>query len=131
MPPGRLLGRVPDALPLVGAAPRDVLARAAAPTRLVRRYGTEAATVSALRESHPDLAVPVSDACPTLGLEFLFGVLHEGAMVVEDLLERRTRVAFDEAALPAARELAERALDRADRSSGLKLSRHARGPMAG
>ena len=28
----------------------DVLARAAAPTRLVRRYGTEAATVSALRE---------------------------------------------------------------------------------
>jgi hypothetical protein len=34
-------------------------------------------------------------------------------MVVEDLLERRTRVAFDEAVLPAARELAERALDRA------------------
>ena len=89
------------------------LARTAAPSRLVRRYGTEAAAVWGLREAHPDLAAPVSDSCPTLGLEFLFGVLHEGAMVVEDLLERRTRVAFDEAALPAARELAERALHRA------------------
>ena len=100
-------------LPLVGAAPRDVLARVAAPSRLVRRYGTEAVTVSALRDAHPDLATPVSDSCPTLGIEFLFGMLHEGALMVEDLLERRTRVAFDEAALPAARELAERALDRA------------------
>jgi glycerol-3-phosphate dehydrogenase len=74
--------------------------------------------VSALREAHPDLAVPVSEACPTLGLEFLFGVLHEGAMAVEDLVERRTRVAFDDAALPAARELAERALDRANELVG-------------
>ena len=100
-------------LPLVGAAPREALARAGGPSRLVRRYGTEAAAVWGLRGAHPDLAAPVSDSCPTLGLEFLFGVLHEGAMVVEDLLERRTRVAFDEAALPAARELAERALHRA------------------
>jgi glycerol-3-phosphate dehydrogenase len=100
-------------LPLVGAAPRDVLAGSAAPARLVRRYGTEAGTVAALAQQHPDLAVPVSDSCPTLGTEFLFGVLHEGALTVEDLLERRTRVSFDDAALPAARELAERALERA------------------
>ena len=63
---------------------------------------------------HPDLAVPVSDSCPTIGAEMLFGVMHEGALTVEDLVERRTRVSFDEAALPSARRLAERALEVAD-----------------
>jgi glycerol-3-phosphate dehydrogenase len=101
------------AIPLVGAAPRDVLARVAAPSRLVRRYGLEAVDVAALGRAHPDLLLPVSDSCPTLGVEFLFGALHEGAFTVEDLVERRTRTSLDEAALPAARALAERALDRA------------------
>jgi glycerol-3-phosphate dehydrogenase len=100
-------------LPLVGAAPREVLSGAAAPARLVRRYGTEASAVAALASEHPDLAGPVSEACPTLGVELLFGVLHEGALTIEDLVERRARVGFDESALPAARELAERALDQA------------------
>jgi glycerol-3-phosphate dehydrogenase len=53
----------------------------------------------------------VSDSCPTIGAEMLFGVLHEGALTVEDLVERRTRVGFDEAALPAGRAVAERALE--------------------
>jgi glycerol-3-phosphate dehydrogenase len=44
----------------------------------------------------------------------LFGVLHEGAMTVEDLVERRTRVSFDEAAVLAGRAIAERALEVAD-----------------
>ena len=67
-----------------------------------------------LATEHPDLAVPVSDSCPTLGAEMLFGVLHEGAMTVEDLVERRTRVSFDEAAVPAGRAMAARALEVAD-----------------
>lgn len=100
-------------IPLVGAAPRDVLDRVAAPTRLVRRYGLEAVDVAALGRAHPDLLVPVSDSCPTLGTEFLFGALHEGALTVEDLVERRTRVSLDETAVPAAQTLAQRALDRA------------------
>jgi glycerol-3-phosphate dehydrogenase len=100
-------------LPLVGAAPRDVLSRVAAPSRLVRRYGLEAVDVAALGRTHPDLLVPVSDSCPTLGVEFLFGALHEGALTVEDLVERRTRTSLDEAALPGARALAQQALDRA------------------
>jgi glycerol-3-phosphate dehydrogenase len=100
-------------LPLVGAAPRDVLARVAAPARLVRRYGLESVDVAALGRAHPDLLEPVSDSCPTLGVEFLFGALHEGALTVEDLVERRTRASLDETARPAARALAERALDRA------------------
>jgi glycerol-3-phosphate dehydrogenase len=98
-------------LPLIGAAPREALARVHAPERLLRRYGTEATTVALLATEHPDLAVPVSDSCPTIGAEMLFGVLHEGALTVEDLVERRTRVGFDEAALPAGRAVAERALE--------------------
>jgi glycerol-3-phosphate dehydrogenase len=101
-------------LPLVGAARRDALARVPAQPRLVRRYGTEAAAVGQLAAEYPDLAVPVSDSCPTIGAEMLFGVLHEGALTVEDLVERRTRVSFDEAAVPAARHVAERALEIAD-----------------
>ena len=101
-------------LPVVGAAPRGVLAQVRASSRLVRRYGTEATTVAHLAADHPRLAAPVSDSCPTIGAELLFGVLHEGALTVEDLVERRTRVSFDEAALPAARELAERVLEIAD-----------------
>ena len=97
-------------LPLVGAAPREVLPHLSAPPRLVRRYGTEAEAVAQLAVEHPDLAVPVSDSCPTIGAEMLFGVLHEGALTVEDLVERRTRISFDETALPSARRVAERVL---------------------
>jgi glycerol-3-phosphate dehydrogenase len=101
-------------LPLVGAASREALTRLPAPARLVRRYGTEAAVVAQLAADHPDLAAPVSDSCPTTGAEMLFGVLHEGALTVEDLVERRTRVSFDEAALPAGRALAAQVLEVAD-----------------
>ena len=100
-------------LPLVGAAPRDVLSRVAAPARLVRRYGLEGVDVAALGRRHPDLLAPVSDSCPTTGVELLFGALHEGALTVADLVERRTRTSFDVAALPAAQALAQLALDRA------------------
>jgi glycerol-3-phosphate dehydrogenase len=101
-------------LPLVGAASRAALAGVRAPTRLVRRFGTEATVVAQLASEHPDLAVPVSDSCPTIGAEMLFGVLHEGALTVADLVERRTRVSFDEAAVLAGRAMAERALEVAE-----------------
>jgi glycerol-3-phosphate dehydrogenase len=101
-------------LPLVGAAERGALARVPADARLVRRYGTEAPVVAQLAADHPELAVPVGDGCPTIGAEMLFGVLHEGALTVEDLVERRTRVSFDEAALPSARRIATSALELAD-----------------
>lgn len=97
-------------LPLVGAASREVLSRVPAPERLVRRYGTEATEVAALGLVHPELMRPVSDTCPTLGVELLFGVLHEGALTSADLIERRTRISFDAQAVDAAREVADRVL---------------------
>lgn len=97
-------------LPLVGAAPRDVLARVRAPQRFVRRYGTEAVDVHALALRHPELAGPVAPGCPTTGAELLFGVLAEGALTVEDLLERRTRTGLVEGVLAVAAPVAEQAL---------------------
>ena len=80
--PGSLTGR----LPLVGAAPRSALLKVDAPARLVARYGTEAPVVAALGTE------PVVDGRPETVGELRFGVRHEGARTVSDLLDRRTRI---------------------------------------
>jgi glycerol-3-phosphate dehydrogenase len=92
-------------LPLVGAAPADVLRRVRAPDRLVRRYGIEAPAVAALAAGDPSLLEPIADGVPVLGVELVFGMRHEGAMNLEDLLDRRTRIGL----IPKQRREAERA----------------------
>ncbi|MCA1713284.1 MAG: glycerol-3-phosphate dehydrogenase/oxidase [Actinobacteria bacterium] len=85
-------------LPLVGATgpvPLDV------PTRLVRRYGSEAADVAALGTE------AVAPGVPVLTGELVWGVRAEGALSVEDLLERRTRLSLVDAWHEAARAAAE------------------------
>lgn len=101
-------------LPLLGAAARADLAALELPPRLVRRYGTDAAlvldsarAVSGL--SDDELLAPVADGVPVTLAELLFGITHEGAADVEDLLDRRTRVGL----VPADRELAVPAAQRA------------------
>lgn len=87
-------------LPLVGAASREELSRVDAPRRLVARYGTEAATVATggLR--------PIADGIDVSPAELRFAVEHEGALDIDDLLDRRTRIglvaADRERAAPAA-----------------------------
>lgn len=98
-------------LPLLGAASSAELVRVDAPARLVRRYGTLAPDVAALAELAPELAGPVAPGCPTLGIELLHGVLHEGALTVEDLLERRTRVSMVDTDVAAAHAAARLALE--------------------
>ncbi|MBW3085485.1 Glycerol-3-phosphate dehydrogenase 1 [Austwickia sp. TVS 96-490-7B] len=105
-------------LPLIGAAPHDVLAQIDAPTRLIRRYGTQATDVMALAQQHPEFATPVlpptnghqTPPMATIGAELLYGALHEGALTVDDLIERRTRLSFIEDGRAQATEVAERAL---------------------
>ncbi|HSP39483.1 MAG TPA: glycerol-3-phosphate dehydrogenase/oxidase [Frankiaceae bacterium] len=97
-------------VPTVGAAPRDSLAGVDAPQRLVRRYGTEAPALAALAATDRSLAEPV--AAEVLGAELAWGVLAEGALTVEDLLERRTRLSFVPSEMEAARPAAERILER-------------------
>ena len=102
-------------LPLTGAASREELARLEAPARLVRRYGTDAELVLAsAREVSglPDdeLLAPIAEHIPATLAELLFGITHEGAADVEDLLERRTRIGLIPEDADLARPAAERAL---------------------
>jgi glycerol-3-phosphate dehydrogenase len=89
-------------LPLVGApgAGRGV------PPRLGRRFGAEAAELAA---AHPDLLAPVAPGVPALGVEIVAAVEREGALTVEDVLDRRTRLGlvpeWAEAARPAVEAL--------------------------
>jgi glycerol-3-phosphate dehydrogenase len=103
-------------LPLLGAAPRGALAVLEQPERLVRRYGTDAALVleSARRASglpEDELLAPLAEGVPATLAELLFAITHEGALDVDDLLDRRTRVglvaADRELAVPAARRALE------------------------
>jgi glycerol-3-phosphate dehydrogenase len=95
------------ALPLVGAASRDELTRVDAPARLVRRHGTEAPDVlahgRALGLGDTELLAPIADGVPTTMAELLWGVGREGALDIDDLLDRRTRVGL----VPADRAPAE------------------------
>ena len=90
-------------LPLVGAAPRTQLPLIQAPGRLVRRYGTEAPAIAALSTVDSVAGLDVSDG------ELRWAVRHEGALDVEDLLDRRTRIglipADRAAALPTAQAI--------------------------
>jgi glycerol-3-phosphate dehydrogenase len=99
---------VTASLGLVGAAPRHDLAHIAAPTRLVRRYGTEApavlaTAVEATGLSEAELLAPLTDTVPVTRAELVFGVTHEGALDAGDLLDRRTRIGL----VPADREACE------------------------
>ncbi|RHW26529.1 glycerol-3-phosphate dehydrogenase/oxidase [Nocardioides immobilis] len=107
-------------LPLAGAAPRvqlaELIERAETPghARLARRFGTDAAlvldtarTVTGLPDE--DLLAPIAESIPVTLAELVFGVTHEGAADVADLLDRRTRVGL----VPADRALAVPAAERA------------------
>jgi len=95
-------------LPLVGAAPPSVLKALDVPDRLRRRYGVEAPAVVSLASRDPALLRPLADGVAALGVEIVFGVLHEGARTLDDLLDRRVRLGL----VPAERHAAEEAAAR-------------------
>jgi glycerol-3-phosphate dehydrogenase len=110
--PGRCRTRT---LPLLGAAPRGELALLEAPSRLVRRFGTEATLVleNARRVTgltDEELLAPVAAHLPATLAELVFAVTHEGATDVDDLLDRRTRIGLVPADRPLAEPAAEHAL---------------------
>ncbi|WP_435771576.1 glycerol-3-phosphate dehydrogenase/oxidase [Nocardioides sp. SYSU DS0651] len=116
-------------LPLAGAASRHELAhlaaRAGSPgeARLVRRYGADAGLVlDAARRATglpaAELLEPLAPTIPTVLAELAFGVTHEGAADVADLLDRRTRVGLVAADRAAVVPAAERVLGLVGRVAG-------------
>ncbi|RNM12794.1 glycerol-3-phosphate dehydrogenase/oxidase [Nocardioides pocheonensis] len=101
-------------LPLLGAGSHAELAAVDAPARLVRRFGTEAPLVVANALAHGltrnEALAPVSPTIPATLAELVFGVTHEGAADVADLLDRRTRIGLVPADRVVAEPLARRAL---------------------
>ncbi len=105
-------------LPLLGAASRADLAALDDDPRLVRRFGTDAPLVlqnarEATGLSDRELLAPAAPQVPVTFAELVFGVTHEGAADVDDLLDRRTRVGLVPADRPLAEPLAQRALSTA------------------
>jgi glycerol-3-phosphate dehydrogenase len=86
-------------LPLVGA-PSNPVATLRSPVELpgslVARYGAEAPNViSAASCGRP--TAPVADGIDVIRAEFEYAVTHEGALTVEDIVDRRTRIGLVEA----------------------------------
>jgi glycerol-3-phosphate dehydrogenase len=87
-------------VPLLGAGVASVdrgalSARAGLPVEaLVRRYGDRAEEVVALIEARPELAEPLEGGGGHLRAEVVHACTHEGALRLEDVLERRTRLAL-------------------------------------
>ncbi len=80
--------------------------------RLLRRYGDRVDELLELIGERPELAEPLEGGAPYLAVEIVHAVTHEGALHLEDVLERRTRLAISVAdrglgaSAPAARLMA-------------------------
>jgi glycerol-3-phosphate dehydrogenase len=81
-------------LPLVGAPanPGSTTApMAGLPESLLLRFGAEAANVIATATCERP-AEPVADGIDVTRAEFEYAISHEGALTVDDIVDRRTRI---------------------------------------
>lgn len=104
---GRVPASITEDVPLLGAEGykaswnrRNRIARAfdVHPTRiehLLRRYGALANEVLDLIHDRPELAEPLPGADDYLGAEVVYAASHEGALHLDDVLARRTRISIE------------------------------------
>ena len=64
-------------------------------SHLLNRYGSLMSEVLEIIDENPKLAQPVTKDLPYLKAEIYYAVSHEGARSVDDVLSRRTRLAFE------------------------------------
>ncbi|MBS9533575.1 glycerol-3-phosphate dehydrogenase/oxidase [Mycobacterium sp. M1] len=85
-------------LPLIGAPgnPGSDTTAAGLPASLVARYGAEAPAVLA-EATCPRPGDPVADGIDVIRAEFEYAVSHEGALTVDDVVDRRTRIGLVDA----------------------------------
>jgi glycerol-3-phosphate dehydrogenase len=62
---------------------------------LLNRYGSLVSEILELIKSDPKLAKPLTKDLPYLKAEIHYAVSHEGARSVDDVISRRTRLAFE------------------------------------
>jgi glycerol-3-phosphate dehydrogenase len=62
---------------------------------LLNRYGSLISEILELIEREPTLAQPLASNLPYIRAEIHYAVSHEGARSVEDVIARRTRLAFE------------------------------------
>jgi glycerol-3-phosphate dehydrogenase len=105
--PGRLQPSITDKVPLLGADGYHALVNQADqlgarhglhPYRvrhLLDRYGSLVHEVLALAAGRPELLRPLAAAPDYLRVEVLYAVSHEGALHLEDVLARRTRISIE------------------------------------
>jgi glycerol-3-phosphate dehydrogenase len=71
-----------------------VLAEPVVAERLLRRYGDRVEELAELIAARPELAAPLEGGAGHLAAEVVHACTHEGALRLEDVLERRTRLAI-------------------------------------
>jgi glycerol-3-phosphate dehydrogenase len=122
--PGRIQPSITDKVPLVGADGYHALVNQADqlatryglhPYRvrhLLDRYGSLVHEVLGLSRDNPELLKPIPGSPDYLQVEAYYAVSHEGALHLEDVLTRRTRISIEyphrgvESAEPVARLIA-------------------------
>ena len=62
---------------------------------LLGRYGSQTALLLELIGERPDLGEPIAHGGPYLAAEVVFAVTHEGALHLDDVLTRRTRLSIE------------------------------------
>ena len=96
-----------DRLPIVGADGYNALVQQvpliatethlpeASVIHLLNRYGSLVSEILELISNDPSLSKPLGSGLPYLRAEIHYAVSHEGARSVEDVVARRTRIAFE------------------------------------
>ncbi|GAB11458.1 glycerol-3-phosphate dehydrogenase [Gordonia araii NBRC 100433] len=106
-------GCVTPSIALVGASAADRQQLAGLPASLVARFGAEAPRVVEAATVAEPLA-PIADGIDVTRAEIEFAFTHEGALSVDDVLDRRTRIGLVAAdadrARPAVEQIAASAL---------------------
>jgi glycerol-3-phosphate dehydrogenase len=104
---GEIPKSVTDNLPIVGADGYHALVRQipfiateadlseATVVHLLNRYGSLINEVLNLISTNPHLSKPLAENLPYLRAEIHYAASHEGARSVEDVIARRTRLAFE------------------------------------
>ncbi|RRO12777.1 glycerol-3-phosphate dehydrogenase [Saccharopolyspora rhizosphaerae] len=105
--PGRMASSITDQVPLLGAdgyhalvnqADQLASAHGVHPYRirhLLDRYGSEIHAVLDAADERPELLKPVPAAPNYLQAEIAYACSHEGALHLEDVLTRRTRISIE------------------------------------